>query len=55
MRILRPHHCYSFVGFDDEFEIGDILSTESEISGLSIHLVDFGIRNADFGIKGILD
>jgi hypothetical protein len=32
MGIFGPHHCHAFVGFDDEFEIGDILSTEPEIS-----------------------
>jgi hypothetical protein len=37
MRIFGPHHSHPFIGFDNEFKIGDILPAQPEISGLSIH------------------
>jgi hypothetical protein len=49
MRIFGPHHCYTLIGFDDEFEIGDILSTKPEISGLGIHA--FTVFSSELGVR----
>jgi len=37
MGILGPHHSHPFIGFHNEFKIGDIFSTKPKISGLGIH------------------
>jgi hypothetical protein len=47
MTIFSPHDSHPFIGFDDEFKIGDILSAHPEISGLSIHS---SIANCGFQI-----
>ena len=40
VRIFGPHDSHPFIRFDDEFEIGNILSMEPKVFRLSIHLPD---------------
>jgi hypothetical protein len=35
--IAGSDHGYSFIGLDDEFEVGNVLSRDSEELGVSIH------------------
>jgi hypothetical protein len=51
MRIFSPHHSHPFIGFDNEFKIGDIFPTQPEISGLSIHSLKGKFKGFSFSLQ----
>jgi hypothetical protein len=55
-RIFRPDDRHPLIGFEDEFKVGDILSSNPEKSRLSVHfpISEYGLLNGESKPKTIL-